>query len=95
MLPILIKKEIPSTDLAKKYAPERTSDAVTGWKCLQQGHYRCECMDESCGNDALEAEHATVFEVETVEKVIADFKSWKTSEQKTGWQCVLQEPSIQ
>ncbi len=90
-----IKKDISSADLARKYGPQRTSDAVTGWICLQQGHYRCECMVENCGNDALEAVRAKVIEVNTVDKVFADFKPWRTGEQKTGWQCLLLEPTGQ
>lgn len=87
-----IKKDIYPEDLSRKYGPQREGDQMTGWICLKQGHYRCECLTENCGNDALEAKQGKIIDVDSVEKVFADFKLWRSGGQKTGWQCLLQEP---
>jgi hypothetical protein len=84
-----IRKDIPADDLARKYGPERTGDEATGWVCLEQGPYRCECSAETCGNDATEAVHGAVFEGISTERVVDEFRPWRTDDGGTGWNCSL------
>ncbi len=80
---------IPAPKLDSDYGPNRTGAATTGWVCVIEGPWVCQCVgQDSCGNDARGGSRADQYMIPARE-VLTDFRPWRTGKRKTGWACTF------